>query len=177
MNKAQLEQFLTRMDAHLSAPATLCVYGSAAFILLDEPERTSLDVDVAAPYSSAHFTELARAAKAAGLPINPPPGATGEHIEWIQMARLCLAPPRATDSVTLWQGSRLQIITVPPADLIASKLIRYDELDQADIAYLLAQQPLVWADIAAAVERLPEPFRRDAVLRDNLANLKTDCFA
>ena len=32
----------------MTTSATLCLYGSAAFILLDEPDRASLDVDVAA---------------------------------------------------------------------------------------------------------------------------------
>ena len=174
VNKTQLLDYLCKMDGGLTAPATLCIYGSAAFILLDEPDRTSLDVDVAAPYSDANFADLSRAAVAAGLPINPAPDTSGEHIEWIQAARLCLAPPTAGRVVLLWQGARLKIVTVPPPDLIASKLIRYDELDQADIAYLWAQQHVAWTDIAAAVQRLPEPFKHDPVVRDNLANLKAD---
>jgi hypothetical protein len=174
VNKTHLLDYLSKIDAALTAPAALCIYGSAAFILLDEPDRTSLDVDVAAPYSDVNFADLSRAAIAAGLPINPAPDTPGEHIEWIQAARLCLAPPAAGRVVQLWQGARLKIVTVPPPDLIASKLIRYDELDQADIAYLLAQQAIAWTDIAAAVQRLPEPFKHDPVVRDNLANLKAD---
>jgi len=174
VNKTQLLDYLGKIDSALTAPTTLCIYGSAAFMLLDEPDRTSLDMDVAAPYSDANFTDLSRAASTAGLPINPAPDTPGEHIEWIQMARLCLAPPMAGRTVLLWQGARLKIVTVPPPDLIASKLIRYDELDQADIAFLWAQQRLAWADIAAAVQRLPESFKHDPMVRDNLINLKTD---
>jgi hypothetical protein len=174
VNKPQLLKYLGNIDAGLAAPATLCIYGSAAFILLDEPDRTSLDVDVAAPYSDANFVDLSRAAVAAGLPINPEPDTSGDHMEWIQAARLCLAPPAAGRAVLLWQGARLKIVTVPAPDLIASKLIRYDELDQADIAYLWAQQPIAWADIAAAVQRLPEPFKHDPVVLDNLGNLQAD---
>jgi len=174
VNKQQLLDHLGRLDAGLTAPATLCIYGSAAGILLDEPERTSLDLDVAAPYSQADFADVARAAANAGLPVNPAPDVQVDHLEWIQATRLCLAPPVAERLVTLWQGTRLKIVTVPPADLIASKLIRYDALDQADIAYLLSQQRLAWSDVAAAVQRLPEPFRHDPVIRDNLENLKAD---
>ena len=44
MNKTDLLGYLERLDGALKAPATLHIYGSAAFMLLDEPERTSLDV-------------------------------------------------------------------------------------------------------------------------------------
>lgn len=46
----------------MKASATLHIYGSAAFMLLDEPERTSLDIDVAAPYSVVDEGDLRRAA-------------------------------------------------------------------------------------------------------------------
>ncbi len=39
----------------------LYIYGSAVCILLDEPERTSLDIDVAAPYSDADYGAIVRA--------------------------------------------------------------------------------------------------------------------
>jgi hypothetical protein len=42
MNKTDLVGYLERLDRALTAPATLHIYGSAAFMLLDEPERTSL---------------------------------------------------------------------------------------------------------------------------------------
>ena len=50
MNKIQLLVCLEKMDAALAQPMQLYIYGSAAFMLLDEPDRISLDVDVAAPF-------------------------------------------------------------------------------------------------------------------------------
>ena len=51
MDKNEIIAYLTRLDRELSAPVTLYLYGSAVIILLDAPDRTSLDIDVAGPYS------------------------------------------------------------------------------------------------------------------------------
>lgn len=152
----------------------LYIYGSAACILLDQPERTSLDIDVAGPYSEANQSDLAYAAGKAGIPINPDPEYTGNYIEWIGPLRLCLPQPIADNSLTLWQGKNLVIKSGSVADLVASKLIRYDEIDQGDIQYLLQSYPVSFEEIQAAVKRLPPPFARDPILNDNLKNLGID---
>lgn len=174
VDKAKLVVYLERIDRELKHPATLCVYGSAAYILLDEPDRTSLDVDIAAPYSNADYADFSRAAAAAGLPVNPDEHYAGEHIEWIAGLRLCLPPPSPETDITLWQGRLLTLKTVAIEQLVASKLIRYDEIDQSDIRYLMAQRRMGYGRIEAAARLLPDPFDRDPVVLENLRNLKTD---
>jgi len=174
MDTAMLRNYLERLDAELASPATCCVFGSAACMLMGEEGRSSLDVDVAAPYSTVDETMLRAAAAQIGLPVNPPEDFAGDHIEWIGPLRLCLAEPGAAGRVVLWQGARLAIFTVGPADLAASKLIRYDPTDQADIQFLMVNGRVGFEDVARAVERLPAPFRQDAVVRENLANLSRD---
>jgi hypothetical protein len=174
MDKEALLDYLKTIDFLLTCPVELCVYGSGALILLDEPGRTSLDLDVAAPYSSADYGKLEAAAGDAGLPINPPEDHQGEHIEWVGPLRLCLAPPEVAGEVRLWQGKELSVKTVRPAHLVASKLIRYDEADQSDILFLCRSSGLTHADIAGAARQLPEPFANDTIVLENLANLKAD---
>ena len=174
MNKAELLSYLSRLDTALRHPTTLCVYGSAAWILLDEPDRTSLDIDVAAPYSTADFADLQRAAKTAGLPVNPEPHYQGDHLEWITALRLCLPKPATETEIMLWQGTRLTVKTVAIPQLVASKLIRYDEIDQADVQYLCSQTNMEFPAVEAAVRLLPPPFDQDAVVLENLQNLKAD---
>lgn len=174
MNKRELIAFLEGIDAHLSGPAVLCVYGAAAFILLDEVERTSVDIDVAGPYSDADYSDLRKAAEKAGLKVNPDEDQSGDHIEWISEVRLCLPRPDKATQMELWRGKNLILRTVSPPQLIASKLIRYDEVDQSDIRYLCFQMKIRFPDIAAAVESLPRHFREDPVLRENLENLRSD---
>lgn len=152
----------------------LYIYGSAACILLGEPDRTSLDIDVASPYSDANYGDIAQAANHAGIPINPDEETTSNHIEWIQALRLCLPKPESGKGITLWQGERLTIKSAPVPELIASKLIRYDEIDQGDIQYLCSQSPVPFSEIEAAVQRLPPPFNEDALVLENLENIRTD---
>jgi len=174
MNKARLIAYLEGMDGALREATTLYIYGSAACILLDEPDRTSLDVDVAGPYSQADESDVRKAAESVGLPINPDEEYNGDHIEWVGPLHLCLQPPVAGTELTLWQGARLRIQTGPAADLVASKLIRYDEIDRSDIQYLVCQAHTTFDEVAAAAERLPAPFARDPLVRENLKNLRTD---
>jgi len=174
MNKPELIAYLEGIDHALRGRATLYIYGSAACILLDEPDRTSLDVDVAGPYSAADQGDVRQAAETVGLPVNPDEDYSGDHIEWIGPLRLCLQPPVAGTELTLWQGAKLRIQTGPVADLIASKLIRYDGIDRSDIQYLLAQGHTTFAEIEAAAARLPGPFACDPLVHENLGNLKTD---
>lgn len=166
--------YVERIDSLIQAPATLYLYGSAACILLDEPDRTSLDIDVAGPYSQADERDIRRAAESAGIPVNPGDDYAGDHIEWVGPLRLCLQPPQEGAGMTLWQGAKLCLKTGSVADLVASKLIRYDETDQTDIRYLLSQSPTPYADIVAATKRLPVSFSRDPLVTENLANLRVD---
>src|ERR1041385_166278 len=153
MDTATLQSYLEKLDKVLNGPAACCVFGSAACMLMGEEGRTSLDVDIAAPYSTVDEAMLRAAGRRIGLPVNPPADHAGDHIEWIGPLRLCLAGPGVAPRVQLWHGSRLTIFTVPPADLVASKLVRYDPTDQADIQFLMVNGRLRYEDIALAVER------------------------
>ena len=143
-------------------------------MLLGEQDRFSADIDVAAPYSVADERTLASACREIGLPLNPPETFDGDHLEWVGPMRLCLAVPTAETTLVLWQGRYLTIFTLPPVDLVASKLIRYDPTDQADIQFLIAQGRVSLEQVNKAVERLPESFRNDALVRDNLRDLQHD---
>jgi hypothetical protein len=174
MNKEELLGYLERLDHALKAEATLHIYGSAAFMLLDEPERTSLDVDVAAPYSIVDIGDLRQAAAAAGLPVNPADDYAADHLEWISSLRLCLAKPDPETDLLLWKGARLSVKTGSIVQLIASKLIRYDDIDRSDIQYLIRQSPVDIDAVAGAVAALPAPFNRDVMVLENLGNFRVD---
>ncbi len=173
MNAGSLREHLERLDAALPETTRLCVYGSAAWMLLGEEDRFSVDVDVAGPYSTVNERALAAAGQLIGLPVNPPDEFHGDHIEWVGPLRLCLARP-SDDILILWEGIRLTVFTLPLPDLIASKLIRYDPTDQADIQFLAVHHRLRFEEVEQAVARLPGPFRGDAIVRENLENLSRD---
>lgn len=174
VKKADLIGYLERLDRALTSPATLHIYGSAAFMLLDEPDRTSLDIDVAAPYSTVDLGDLRQAAAAAGLPLNPDADFAGDHLELISALRLCLPKPNPQTDLILWQGGRLTVKTGSIPQLIASKLIRYDEIDRSDIQYLCRQTSVTVSAVASAVDDLPPPFNRDPMVLENLENFRVD---
>ena len=174
MTAITLRQHLERLDAALGEPAKLCIYGSAALMLMGEEDRFSVDVDIAGPYSTVNERALAAAAQQIGLPVNPPEDFPADHIEWVGPTRLCLAVPSSETAVVLWQGGMLIVFTLPPADLVASRLIRYDPTDQADIQFLMIHSRVRFEDVAQAVERLPTAFRDDPLVRENLDNLRRD---
>ncbi len=76
--------------------------------------------------------------------------------------------------MVLWQGKRLTIESAPISELVASKLIRYDEIDQGDIQYLCSQSLLSFADVEEAVRQLPSPFCTNSLVLENLGNLQQD---
>ncbi|MEA3452426.1 MAG: DUF6036 family nucleotidyltransferase [Bacteroidota bacterium] len=130
MKKEDFIRLFEEIDNNLVTDAEICIYGSAAFILLGQDDRTSLDIDIAAPYSNVNFKDLSQAIQKAGYEINPD-FTDRAHIEWIVGNRLCLSEPLPESTIILWSGDKLIIETLPEPDLIASKLIRYDEIDQA----------------------------------------------
>lgn len=174
MNKEKIINYLELLDTGLAAKTSLYIYGSAALILLDEPERMSLDIDIASAYSEADQNDLRHVAAQIGLPVNPEADYQYDYIEWVAPLRLCLPPPADNVGIVLWQGAKLIIKTGFIAELVASKLIRYDETDRADIQFLLKQYPFAWADVCSAVNRLSSQFRNDIVIVENLKNLKND---
>ncbi|OVE80744.1 hypothetical protein BVY04_05230 [bacterium M21] len=174
MNQKTLTEYLSKIDAALEVDGLLFIYGSAAFMLLEEEMRTSLDIDVAAPFSRISLPALEKAAKNAGLPVNPDETFQADHIEWVGPLRLCLPSPDDATDLLLWQGAHLTVKTVSGPGLVASKLIRYDETDQSDIHFLYFQLGLTFEQVELAVETLPAQFSEDAIVRDNLENLKAD---
>ena len=151
----------------------MVVYGAAAFMMLGEEGRSSIDVDVAGPYCTGNISGLREAIAASGYMINPPPEVQDDHVEWVGIERLSLEVP-GEEKLVLWQGNSLTVVTVSPPALIASKLIRYDETDQSDIRSIFFRMRVTWEQVRDAVERLPYPFRSDAIVLENLKNLKSD---
>lgn len=175
MDREQLIRKLEALDGALNSSARLYLYGGGVFILLGEPGRTSVDLDVAGPYSEANMAELRPAAERVGFPVNPDEYYVGDHIEWVGPLRLCLPEPKAdAKELSLWKGRHVEALGPPPADLVASKLIRYDEGDRADLQFLYSLCPWDWEEVRQAVQRLPKAFREDAVVKENLHNLKID---
>lgn len=168
-------EYFARLDPLVAQGTVLYIYGGAAVALLGSGIRTTMDVDVAEPYS--HFDRLAfaSASERAGLPINPKVDYEAAFLELVGEFRLCV--PKPTDDnpgIELFKGINLTVRTGSAADLIASKLIRYDEQDQQDIQFLLKASKVNISAIKESVSRLPDAFCNDVLVKENLDNLERD---
>ena len=64
-------EYFDRLDALVSSGTVLYIYGGAAVAVLGSRIRTTMDIDVAEPYSRIDRAEFTVASAKAGLPVNP----------------------------------------------------------------------------------------------------------
>jgi hypothetical protein len=170
VDRARLTEVFERLDSLLAEDTTLHIRGGAAVLALGLEGRATLDVDVL-PSSRFVDSDLRRACTGAGLLYNPPDKdfVEADYVEVVPEESLVLPMPSPSRPYnTVFRGKRLTVQTPPAADLVIGKLKRLDPEDSADIAFLTARFGLSEGDLREAWDRLPERFRRDPVLVDNL---------
>ena len=173
INEATLAAYFERLDPLVKPGTELYIFGGAAIVLLGAKIRTTVDIDVAAPYSRIDMANFREASEKAGLPVNPAPGYQGAYVEMVGERMLALPAPSGEGTV-LFKGLNLTVRTGSDADLAASKLIRYDDSDRADVAYLAGLGRLTVPQVKEAVARMPYGTRNDVLMADNLANFEVD---
>lgn len=173
---ASMTEYFSRLDELVPEKTVLYLYGGAAVIMYGATIRTTLDIDIAAPYSRVNPVRFSEWSAAAGIPVNPSKFDNDVCVEFVQADRLSLPVPKdiASDAVAVFTGCNLTVLAAAPADIIASKLVRYNEHDQQDMQYLIGVGRVTYASICEAVSRLPPTFREDVLVRENLENLKSD---
>jgi hypothetical protein len=175
IDESVLREYFERLDPLVRSGTELFVIGGAAVALLGAKIRTTVDVDVAAPYSRVDLANFREASASAGLPVNPAAGYQGAYVEYVEPLMLTLPnPDTGGTSIVLFRGFNLTVRTGCPADLIASKLFRYSEKDVGDIRFLMESAKVSMTEIKDSVSRLPPRFRDDVLVGENLANLETD---
>ena len=175
VNRTTIAEYFGRLDGLVASGTILYIYGGAAVAALGANIRTTMDIDVAEPYSRFDRTTFPAASAEAGLPVNPSDDYDAAFLELVGAFRLCVpAPTDEKPGQIVFKGVNLTVRTGSVADLIASKLIRYDEQDQQDVQFLLGNGRATMDEIRESVGRLPPTFRDDPLVRDNLDNLETD---
>lgn len=175
VNRTTIAEYFGRLDGLVASGTILYIYGGAAVAALGANIRTTMDIDVAEPYSRFDRAAFPSASAEAGLPVNPPDDYDAAFLELVGAFRLCVpAPTDERPGQVVFKGVNLTVRTGSVADLIASKLIRYDEQDQQDVQFLLGNGRATMDEIRESIGRLPPTFRDDPLVHDNLANLETD---
>lgn len=134
-------ELLERLASHLSKegpPVRLCLIGSSACLFGGMESRTSRDLDVWQPVSDYDRQELRQAAEAVGLLYNPKT-ALEPNRPYLQIVEQGVVEIGDFEPVRVDRIGRLHLVRPPMENLIASKLIRGDARDVADILFLQHQ--------------------------------------
>jgi len=168
-------EYFATLDPLVRPGTTLFVFGGVAVALMGSRIRTTMDVDVAEPFSSLDRAAFPAASAEAGLPVNPGLDYDAAFLELIGPFRLAMpVPDAAHPGMELYRGKNLVVRTGSAADIVASKLVRYDEQDQQDIQFLMGEGGATLEAVREAVSRLQPKFRDDALVLENLKNLEAD---
>jgi hypothetical protein len=158
-------QALARVNRSLQqqgATARLTLVGSATGILIGQPGRTSIDLDVWRPTSQYEFDTLKKAVEEAGLLFDPK-SAMEPDTPYVQLVDPGIVQTgKFGQPEPLEKFGALQLDRPPIANLLASKLVRAETKDIEDIAWLLANHRPEREDIEKAIQSMPAEARRKA---------------
>lgn len=143
-------------------------------MLLGQAERLTSDVDIWAPASQFQMQELQSIIKTIGIPFNPTdddpetpyvrivspglvqvPGWNEEKREWLGQTE-----------TAVWAGRNLTVVVPPPEAIVASKMLRGEENDFTDCAWIFLSKGLSADDVEEAIKHLPN--KRREVATENL---------
>lgn len=176
MNADQLRQVFEKLDGALEHPTELLIRGGAAVLAYGLEQRVTLDIDVL-PASRFVEADLRRACEVAGIGFNPSDKdlVDRDYLEVVPEETLILPRPSPDRGYnTVFRGLRLTVRTPPAADLVVGKLKRLEPEDLVDVAFLIERFRLTESDVTEAFERLPERFKADPVVQDNLRYIVED---
>jgi hypothetical protein len=161
IDRRRLIEIFDALGAGLSKPATLCLIGSSPGIVLGQPERQSLDIDVWRQRSNYDETELRRACDRLGLLFDPRDEMRPDAV-YIQIIRPGMVRlPEDFDVEVLGQYGNLTVVMPAPALLSAAKLARGEPRDIEDVVWWVKERALSGDEVRDAAGRLPDPRQRE----------------
>jgi len=176
MDTIKLRQVFEQLDEALEHPTELLIRGGAALLAHGLEQRVTVNIDV---LPSSRFVEkdLRQACDAAGIGFNPLDKDLLEqdYLEVVPEETLLLPHPSPDRGYnTVFRGVHLTVKTPPAADLVVGKMKRLDAEDVADVGFLIDRFRLTENDLQEAFRRLPERFKSDPVVEDNLRYIVED---
>jgi len=133
----KLDQLGAKLE-ELGVSAHIVAIGSVPAMLLGQPGRTSLDLDVWKPSSAFHEAALREAAEAVGLLFDPKDFVEPD-MPYLQIVRPGIVQVGPFEPEAVDQFSSLKISRPPVENILASKLCRASEKDIEDIFWLAGQ--------------------------------------
>lgn len=169
IDRVALVKLFEKLDAESTSEQVLCVIGAAAVLAHGLDGRQTQDIDVWRPASAINDAALARAAEAAGMDYNP----AALDVERVFLQTILPGVVQLPDykdgkwstgeaSETLWQGDKLRVVAPPPAIIVAAKLVRGEDRDIDDCAYLIEAKRIGPDQIRDAIRGIPDDLGREA---------------
>lgn len=171
------ERLLLRLDALLDAPVDLTLYGRAALALgypLPKPEfARSMDVDAVLWLGQAELLERSGNFWEALDRLNAEFEASGLYMTHLfDETQVILSPDWRIQRVPIPLGTtRLSISRLADADLMLSKLMRYDPIDLDDLRFIVTASGLSPEAVARAIGSARVPDSDE--IREQLALCRT----
>lgn len=144
MDKNIIMSYLKSIDEALKSNVQLCVIGSVPCVLSDAPIRTTGDIDVWVPESYFENKEdfLKSCVKSNILVIMQSSHYSKSEKPYIQMIDSLsgiveIGEIDKKQCLLLYKGDKLIVNSVPPANIIASKLVRCETKDISDCVFLI----------------------------------------
>jgi hypothetical protein len=167
IDKDSLERLLAAIAAQLPEPTTICVVGSAAAILMGQPERQTADIDIWDPESDFDTGALRQACENAGVLFDPK-GEVAPDDAYLQILRPGVTMfPERFPVVRIGRFGRLTVVMPPAGLMVATKLARATDTDIEDAAWWVSRQGLTADVVSEAIDAIPQPENREAA-RENL---------
>ena len=169
IDRESLHRLFEKLDDGLPGQQTLCVIGAAAVLGAGHSARQTGNIDIWRPASSMNDRDLPKARLQAGLLYNPTSINVDDDYLKIVVPGVVQLPDfkegkwaTGAESETLWQGKNLQIVTPPAAIVIAAKLVRGEDRDIDDCAFMIEAKRVSIDDIRSAVAKIRDKTAREA---------------
>lgn len=155
-----VQSALMRLGQHLKNPTRLVLIGSAVGMFYGQPGRMTEDVDVWSPKSEVDLADLRQACEKAGLAFDPQGidvSELGLYIQLVKPGLVHVGKWRVEEQ--MFRAGQLEVVHPPPANIIASKLVRAEPHDIDDIVFLMARLQVTISEVEEAIATFPTAVR------------------
>lgn len=148
LNKKSILKIFSDIDKNLQEEVVLVAIGSTATIMLDQPKRTTNDIDIWLPASKINnIFNFIKICELIGVKVIMPTE-DYDFEEDIKQPYIQLISDESSivvefgqydrnKLITLYKGNMLTVLSLPPENIIASKLIRCKTTDINDCIFLI----------------------------------------
>ena len=151
----QIEDFASVLGESLTRPASLCLIGSAAMMMLaPNTARAAEDIDIWVAGSQRDRSDLERALRGLNVFELWPDSADPQGVVQFVGSRV-FALPEELDQQVVGNWGNLALTTPSPAMLAASKLVRCSAQDMEDAIWLMNECGIHPEEVRAAARRFP----------------------